>query len=88
MKGSGIIPWAILSTLFLTKSIEATIWIWVGIVLFGVVLGFYLRNESEKDCANKKKQEKLIMEKDYLATINNAIAQVKKLKAEVEKVRD
>ena len=55
MKGWGIIPWAILSMLFLTKSIEATIWIWVGIVLFGVVLGFYLRNESEKDCANKKK---------------------------------
>lgn len=47
MKGWGIIPWAILSTLFLTKSIEATIWIWVGIVVFSIVLGIYLRNESK-----------------------------------------
>lgn len=58
MKGWGIIPWAILSTLFLTKSIEATIWIWVGIVVFSIVLGIYLRNESNKDGKNRYKTRK------------------------------
>ena len=58
MKGWSIIPWAILSTLFLTKSIEATIWIWVGIVVFSIVLGIYLRNESNKDGKNRYKTRK------------------------------
>lgn len=49
MRGWGIIPWAILSTLFLTKSIEATIGIWVGIVVFSLILGLYLRKKGQEE---------------------------------------
>ena len=49
MRGLGILPWAILCTLILTKSIKATLWIYGTAMFIGLCIGIYKIVKSRRN---------------------------------------